>query len=341
MRRGTLLGCVTAFGIVSTGGLARADDASLTPIALSYEATPAAACPGADSFRESVEKRAPHGRIVVDGSSNGGSGIRARVEVQARQGREARAHVTVMAGDRVVAERDVVGRSCTEIAQASALLVALFAEAEAPAEEPPQDPQPAAPEPTKPLVAPPAPNRDASASAPEASRLRQLAIFANPLALAVNRYSAQLEYLPVTHHAFTVNPFFFKANRKHTEDGVAYDLGDQNGLGAELGYRYYTGTKGPNGFFFGPSLLFGAYWANGGEPNAPEGLLTSRPEAYTAFGGAIDLGGQVVVSPGIVLGAGAGVQYLTTTAQRPDINTVFEGRGGISPRLLASLGYAF
>lgn len=253
-------------------------------------------------------------------------------------------------GDRIVAEREVTGRSCAELARASALFVAVFADREdaaaaeaAETEEAAQPAEPEQPAPAAPVSNAPATpvNRDATALG--VTEPKRFEVGVNPLSLIVNRYSVQFEWVPSTHHALVANPFFFHTNRKHTENGVAYDLGDQNGIGAELGYRLYTGTHGPNGFFLGPSLVFGSFYKSGGEPRADEKTFAlTSPANYNAYGAAFDIGGQFIAGPGVLFGVGVGAQYLfTTDGKSGGIASIWEGTAGFSPRLLATLGYAF
>lgn len=165
----------------------------------------------------------------------------------------------------------------------------------------------------------------------------------NPLGVAIGRYSLQGEYLPAKHHAITLNPFFAHAPVTVTVNGQDVDAGSLNGFGGELGYRFYTGSKGSNGFFIGPSFLFASY-----SQSAPSGTNTgasSSSDSFTSVGGALDIGGQAIIGPGIVVGGGFGLQY-TSTSQ--DIDTenlnlasaVIAG-GGIRPRFLMTVAYAF
>jgi hypothetical protein len=165
--------------------------------------------------------------------------------------------------------------------------------------------------------------------------MKRFAIAANPLGIAIGRYSIQGEYLLARHHAVTLNPFFAYAPVEI--NGV--DGGSLTGFGGELGYRFYSG-KGPTGFFAGPSFIFASY-----SQSAPSNVPNASSDSFTAVGGAVDIGGQAVVGPGIVLGGGFGLQY---TANSKDIATenlnlasaVIAG-GGVRPRFLLTLGYAF
>ena len=165
---------------------------------------------------------------------------------------------------------------------------------------------------------------------------KKISLEINPLAATLGRYSIQAEYLPVAHHAITLNPFFnytpVKVNDK--------DAGNLTGFGGELGYRFYTGSKGPNGFFIGPSFIFASYTAN-----PPDGAQGVASKSFTAIGGALDLGGQAVIGPGIVIGGGFGLQYTSNSEEikTDDLNlaAITIAGGGVRPRFLLSLGYAF
>jgi len=172
---------------------------------------------------------------------------------------------------------------------------------------------------------------------------RNISLGVNPLGIAIGRYSIQGEYLFAKHHAITLNPFFAHAPVTVTVNGQEVDGGSLNGFGGELGYRLYTGTRGPNGFFVGPSVLFGSYSQSA--PSGTQAAGSKGSDSFVAYGGALDIGGQAIIGPGIVLGGGFGLQY-TSTSQ--DLNTdnlnlasaIIAG-GGVRPRFLLTLAYAF
>ncbi len=174
--------------------------------------------------------------------------------------------------------------------------------------------------------------------APADGEYKHFSIVANPLALSIGRYSIQGEWLPALHHALTLNPFYTHASAGTlTVNGDTEDLGTFSGGGAEFGYRFYTGSKGPNGFFVGPSFLIADYsQSGGGEPSV----------SFTSVGAAFDIGGQGVVGPGIVIGGGFGLQATKNSkdfGSTSDLNfasAVIAG-GGIRPRFLFHIGYAF
>jgi len=172
---------------------------------------------------------------------------------------------------------------------------------------------------------------------------RSFAIAANPLGVLIGRYSLQAEYLPVAHHAFTLSPFFTHVPVTFTSDGRELDAGSLTGFGGELGYRFYTSRKGPAGFFVGPSLLFASYSASAPSGSQPSGSEGSG--SFLAYGGAIDLGGQAVVGPGVVIGGGFGLQYTKNSepldGDNLNLASAIIASGGIRPRFLFTVGYAF
>ena len=135
------------------------------------------------------------------------------------------------------------------------------------------------------------------------------------------------------HHAVTLSPFFTSTSIKANDK----EIGSLSGFGGELGYRFYTGSKGANGFFVGPSVLFAKY--------SSDSVVGNKSQGFTAMGGALDLGGQFIIGPGVVIGFGGGLQY---TKNSEDLNTdglnlasaVIAG-GGVRPRALLAVGYSF
>jgi hypothetical protein len=181
-----------------------------------------------------------------------------------------------------------------------------------------------------PATAPPPPACAVLVPFDEAPPLKQYAITAYLLSATIGRYSIQGEYLPATHHAITLNPFY-------TNVGITTDnVGSLTGFGGELGYRFYTGRKGPDGFFVGPSVLFGSYLQS----------ITGLPStSFTNVGGAIDIGGQGVLRHGVVVGGGFGLQWTKTSKDVDTNNYRFSSAaiagGGIRLRFLFAIGYAF
>ena len=182
----------------------------------------------------------------------------------------------------------------------------------------------------------------AAAEKPQADddgpELKRISLELNPLGFAIGRYGIQGEYMLARHHAVTLNPFYAHAPVTVTVGGKDVDAGSLNGFGGELGYRFYTGDKGANGFFVGPSVLFASYSQSGG-------VGTASSDSFTSVGGALDVGGQFIIGPGVVVGFGGGLQYTKTsqdidTANLNLASAIIAG-GGIRPRVLLAVGYSF
>jgi hypothetical protein len=165
--------------------------------------------------------------------------------------------------------------------------------------------------------------------------MKKLGLELNPLGFAIGRYSINVEYMLARHHALILTPFFDST----TVTVNSVDVGSLKGFGGELGYRFYTGDRGMNGFYIGPSVLFASWSQSSNLPNVPNG------DSFTAIGGALDLGGQAVIGPGVIVGGGFGLQY---TKNSIDVNTdnlniasAAIAGGGVRPRFLLSVGYGF
>jgi hypothetical protein len=171
---------------------------------------------------------------------------------------------------------------------------------------------------------------------------KQFAITTNPFNLYIGRYGINLEYQPVLHHGMIVSPHYDHVNADVTGtdiNGTSATYKDSfSGYGAELGYRFYSGEKGFNGFFASPSLLVASYNASG----APLLGVTSGNVSFTSVGWAWEVGGQGQIG-NFVIGGGGGLQYTHVSKEIQDLPfaaAVIAG-GGWRPRLIMSLGGAF
>jgi hypothetical protein len=169
---------------------------------------------------------------------------------------------------------------------------------------------------------------------------RILTIEYNPLLLILGKFSATIVVAPIDHHALVLNPFYFSTETApifvFDAAGNATQLPKQKfeGFGGELGYRYYFGERGPRGLFLGPSGILSAVKAT-----AQNGSQTH----FRTYGGAVDIGYQMLVADRVSLTLGAGVQYTKTSQSIPNqqFPSNFNVNGGVRPRLLVSLGFAF
>lgn len=156
---------------------------------------------------------------------------------------------------------------------------------------------------------------------------RHVAVEVNPLALGLLRAGGNVEIALARHHALVGSGFYASRWASTKGDDVVVTT---RSFGGELGYRYYTGPRPLEGAFFGGSGIV-------------ERVLPTDTGGYGAvlWGGALDVGGHVVTKGGVVLGAGAGVQYTTITVPRVEVTSfpVLSG-AGLYPRLLLEIGYA-
>jgi len=171
----------------------------------------------------------------------------------------------------------------------------------------------------------------------EGVAFKSVALEGNPLAILVGRYSVDLEYLPFAHHALHVTPFGYYAL-----PGVSDQL---TGFGGEVGYRWYSGNHGPEGFFAGASFVAGELeYRHNATVSGP--LDASDDTSFVELGGAIDAGYQILLLGNLAVGVGAGAQYVVETT-RPHFE--FENHpwhdlvygAGLRPRALLSVGAAF
>jgi hypothetical protein len=171
----------------------------------------------------------------------------------------------------------------------------------------------------------------------EGVRFKSVALQGNPLGLAIGRYSADLEYLPVPHHALHLSPVGYFAL-----PGVADEL---IGGGAEMGYRWYSGLNGPHGFFVGASFVaLSLRYIHGALAGVP--LDTPEDTSFVQLGGALDAGFQVIILGNFAAGAGLGAEYTADTVQphfeyqNHPLHDLLYG-AGLRPRVLLSVGTAF
>ncbi len=180
------------------------------------------------------------------------------------------------------------------------------------------------------------PDRPTPAPAAEVEH-KQFTVNVNPLSYTIGRYGADVQFLPLAHHAIVLNPFFAntKAEVSSSINGQTSTYEQKfSGFGGELGYRFYTGERGANGFFVGPSLIAGTYTAS---------ATGSEKVSFSSIGYAVDLGGQHIFRNGFTIGGGFGLQYTKVNKDFTDLPLtagVLAG-GGFRPRFLLALGYSF
>ena len=107
-------------------------------------------------------------------------------------------------------------------------------------------------------------------------------------------------------------------------------------FGGELGYHFYSGSRGANGFFAGPSFVF-TRTTMSHECSSP-GCSSQPDSGLITYGIAFDVGGQYLFSNGVTLGAGGGLMYLKSS-ETAEGGTALKFQGTL-PRLLFTLGYS-
>jgi len=169
---------------------------------------------------------------------------------------------------------------------------------------------------------------------------RLVIIEINPLPAIIGKLSADLIITPVSHHALVLSPSYVSVETApicvFDDAGQCTQLPKQkfSGWGGELGYRYYFGERGPRGFFLGPSFMLSSLTAE-----AQDGSKTR----FLNRGVAADLGYQALLWENVALTLGGGVQYTKTDKPIPDqqFPAKLFANGGVRPRLLLSVGWAF
>jgi hypothetical protein len=175
---------------------------------------------------------------------------------------------------------------------------------------------------------------DITQSTNKPGRYDPFAVELDPLGLFVGgRVSLNLEWVPVAHHALVVSPHIVHTSADVSTTPSTTASETFSGFGGELGYRYYTGTRGPNGVFIGPSLILGFYNAGLPDGNQP----------FTDVGLAVDAGAQWILWDHFVVGGGVGLEYLNVSHDFHDLPTGPSAiaSSGVKPRLLLEAGYGF
>jgi hypothetical protein len=175
---------------------------------------------------------------------------------------------------------------------------------------------------------------------------KRIALTVNALNLIVGRYAANLEYQPVPHHGVIVTPHFDHLSGDPLWDGSrGHDRDTLTGGGVELGYRLYTGSRGFNGLFIGPSLLLASH-ETVLTRNVGTQFESQTRETFSSVGVAMDAGAQWQRG-NFVIGFGAGVRSMKNSRSRSfsgsGVDMFIEGNTGegVYGRFAFNLGCAF
>jgi hypothetical protein len=206
---------------------------------------------------------------------------------------------------------------------AIATLVALPAAADEPPAAPPTDTE--APDSNASNADEPEHIQDIDPDILAAERFRRVTLIGNPFGLMVGRVSPEVQLMMAPHHGLVFNPYI-----RVIDDFVLLttSLRREFGYGAELGYRYFTGKRGANGLFIGPSVIAAHdHVAAGIDAHS----LAVGPENPSYVGAILDAGAQGILDSGFTIGGGAGGGVVHRLGGSP----------AFTARLLFTLGYSF
>jgi hypothetical protein len=187
--------------------------------------------------------------------------------------------------------------------------------------------------------------------------MRHFTLTWNPFTLFAVRAQLSFEALLTDHHAIEIVGFYGGTRTNEVYPKPCMNVGVNGvlnahecalttlfqGLGGEVGYRWYSGTGGPRGFYVGPSFLLSHGTAT---PAVGAGTTSERDGAtipYWNLGGAVDLGWQAIFADRWVVGLGAGLMYTVPTHTFPaeELPASVYANRGLRPRFLLGLGVAF
>lgn len=169
---------------------------------------------------------------------------------------------------------------------------------------------------------------------------KPVTVTVNPLGLAIQRYGANVEVVPVPHHAIVGSLYSQSIPVWLIKDVSGRDeINKQGGasLGGELGYRLYSGKVGADGVFVGASFVSMplAY------PRLASDLASADLVRFSALGAALDVGVQKVTASGFTIGGGVGVMYLDYTVPKDWRTIALTMEPHVLPRLLLTAGWSF
>jgi hypothetical protein len=182
--------------------------------------------------------------------------------------------------------------------------------------------------------------------------MRHFTLTYNPLTLFVVRAELSIEALLTDHHALQLTGFFGSTRTNEVYPASCPQMTGTKecalttlfrGGGGELGYRWYSGTAGPRGFYVAPSFLLARYTATPAVGAGTSAAVSGADIPYWNLGGALDVGWQAIFADRWVAGGGLGLQYTVPSHTFPPLElpaSVYATRG-LRPRLLLGLGVAF
>jgi hypothetical protein len=169
---------------------------------------------------------------------------------------------------------------------------------------------------------------------------RRFTLEISPMSFFLARYGAEATVVPIDHHALTGTLYYYDATTEIQQipgNSAPCPCGGPNhfrGVGGEIGYRWYSGARGPRGVFAGPSLLLGRF-----DAIPTYGDKTS----FYDLGLAIDVGYEALIGDDFVILVGAGAQYVKPSESLPQQTTYVAAvaNAAFRPRALLAFGWAF
>jgi hypothetical protein len=154
-----------------------------------------------------------------------------------------------------------------------------------------------------------------------------------------------VELVPFRHHGIIASAFYQTFTPAMLRVLMPKEVDTSHGapakVGGELGYRFYSGRDGANGFFAGISGV--------AMPIAYPRVTAdykSEVTSFYAFGGAVDLGVQAITTGGFTIGGGIGGMYLAysppaSVTPPAGVSAPSIPQPHILPRLLVAAGWSF
>lgn len=157
-----------------------------------------------------------------------------------------------------------------------------------------------------------------------AERFERHVVDGNLAVVFMGRYGLTYHFLPLVHHALVVTAY------RQTPGFIEPDAinGGLLGLGGEIGWRVYTGSRGPTGFYVGLSGI-GAYHT------------TNTTPWFGTYGAAAEAGFAALLGNGYHLAIGGGAQLTRADVDNDALTDVarwFVG-SGVAPRFTMALGH--
>jgi hypothetical protein len=171
--------------------------------------------------------------------------------------------------------------------------------------------------------------------------IRPLAITGNPLSLLIGRFGGNVEIVAAAHHAIVGSAYAQVFPVGIVRGMMPPEVRDRVRdppvtVGGELGYRLYSGSRGTEGLFVGPSLVVTPLAYPRLTPDMNVDLVT-----FHAPGVALDAGVQHVTGIGLTLGGGIGVEYLAYTLPNDPRRLPVPVDAHWLPRVLMAAGWSF